>query len=130
MSGMMQSVMAVGVGAALGALLRWLFSVAWNAVFPLLPLGTLSANLLGCLLMGVALGFFAHHVELPDTWRLLCVTGFLGGLTTFSSFAGEVTLLLRDGRPAWALASIAAHVVGSLAMTALGLAGYALLLKR
>jgi CrcB protein len=127
---MLQSLMAVSIGAALGALLRWGFGVALNAVFPLLPLGTLSANLLGGLLMGIALGFFAQHVELPDTWRLLCVTGFLGGLTTFSSFSGEVTLLLRDGRAVWALANIAAHVVGSLAMTALGLAAYTALLRR
>lgn len=127
---MLQSVIAVSLGAALGALLRWVFSVALNAVFPLLPLGTLGANLLGGLLMGVALGFFAQHAELPDTWRLLCVTGFLGGLTTFSSFSGEVTLLLRDGRAAWALATIAAHVLGSLAMTALGLAAYAAVLRR
>jgi CrcB protein len=127
---MWQSVMAVSIGAALGALLRWVFGVALNAVFPLLPLGTLSANLLGGLLMGVALGFFAQHVELPDTWRLLCVTGFLGGLTTFSSFSGEVTLLLRDGRLGWALANIGAHVIGSLAMTALGLTAYSLLLRR
>jgi CrcB protein len=111
---MWQSVMAVSIGAALGALLRWVFGVALNAVFPLLPLGTLSANLLGGLLMGVALGFFAQH----------------GGLTTFSSFSGEVTLLLRDGRLGWALANIGAHVIGSLAMTALGLTAYSLLLRR
>lgn len=124
---MLQSVMAVSVGAAFGALLRWVFGMAFNAAFPLLPLGTLGANLLGGLLMGVALGFFAQHAELPETWRLLCITGFLGGLTTFSSFSGEVTLLLRDGRTVWALATIAAHVLGSLAMTALGLGAYAAL---
>lgn len=124
---MLQSVVAISVGAAAGAILRWLLGVALNAVLPLMPLGTLSANLLGGLLMGVALGFFAQHVELPDHWRLLCVTGFLGGLTTFSSFSGEVTLLLRDGRPGWALSTIAAHVVGSIAMTAIGLLGYSAL---
>lgn len=124
---MLQSVMAISVGAAAGALLRWLLGVGLNAALPLMPLGTLSANLLGGLLMGVALGFFAQHVELPDHWRLLCVTGFLGGLTTFSSFSGEVTLLLRDGRPGWALSTIAAHVIGSIAMTALGLLGYSAL---
>lgn len=127
---MWQSVVAVGVGAALGALLRWLFGVALNAAFPLMPLGTLCANLLGGLLMGVALGYFAQHVELPDTWRLLCVTGFLGGLTTFSSFSGDVTLLLRDGRIGWAMANVAAHVVGSIALTALGLVTYWWLLRR
>jgi CrcB protein len=127
---MIQSVLAIGVGAAAGALLRWWFGVALNALLPLLPLGTLCANLLGGLLMGIALGFFAQHVELSPQWRLLCVTGFLGGLTTFSSFSGEVTLLLRDGRPGWALATIGAHVLGSLALTALGLAGYTLWLRR
>jgi CrcB protein len=124
---MLQSVIAVSAGAAVGALLRWLLGLAFNALFPPLPLGTLSANLIGGLLMGLALGYFAQHVELPDAWRLLCITGFLGGLTTFSSFSGEVTLLLRDGRMGWALLNIAAHVLGSLAMTATGLWIYSLL---
>lgn len=123
---MLQSVIAVSVGAAAGALLRWLLGVALNALFAPLSLGTLSANLLGGLLMGLALGYFSQHVELPDAWRLLAITGFLGGLTTFSSFSGEVTLLLRDGRMGWALGSIAAHVLGSLAMTATGLWIYSL----
>lgn len=118
---MLQSVIAVSVGAAAGALLRWLLGVAFNALFAPLSLGTLSANLLGGLLMGLALGYFSQHVELPDPWRLFCITGFLGGLTTFSSFSGEVTLLLRDGRMVWALINIAAHVLGSLATTAMGL---------
>ncbi len=124
---MLQSVIAVSAGAAVGALLRWLLGLAFNALFPPLPLGTLSANLIGGLLMGLALGYFAQHVELPDAWRLLCITGFLGGLTTFSSFSGEVTLLLRDGRMGWALLNIAAHVLGSLALTATGLGIYSLL---
>lgn len=124
---MLQSVIAVSAGAAVGALLRWLLGFAFNALFPPLPLGTLSANLIGGLLMGLALGYFAQHVELPDAWRLLCITGFLGGLTTFSSFSGEVTLLLRDGRMGWALINIAAHVLGSLALTATGLGIYSLL---
>lgn len=124
---MLQSVIAVSAGAAVGALLRWLLGLAFNALFPPLPLGTLSANLIGGLLMGLALGYFAQHVELPDAWRLLCITGFLGGLTTFSSFSGEVTLLLRDGRMGWALINIAAHVLGSLALTATGLGIYSLL---
>ncbi len=124
---MLQSVIAVSAGAAVGALLRWLLGVAFNALFPPLPLGTLSANLLGGLLMGVALGYFSQHVELPDAWRLLCITGFLGGLTTFSSFSGDVTLLLRDGRMGWALLNIAAHVLGSLVMTVTGLWIYSLL---
>ncbi len=124
---MLQSVIVVSAGAAVGALLRWLLGVAFNALFPPLPLGTLSANLLGGLLMGVALGYFSQHVELPDAWRLLCITGFLGGLTTFSSFSGDVTLLLRDGRMGWALLNIAAHVLGSLVMTVTGLWIYSLL---
>jgi CrcB protein len=123
----LNSVIAVSVGAAAGALLRWWLAMMFNAVIPTMPLGTLSANLLGGLLMGVALGFFAQHTALPVQWKLLCVTGFLGGLTTFSSFSGEVTLLLRDNRMGWALMTVAAHLFGSLAMTAIGMVCYSAL---
>lgn len=95
MSGM--GLVAVGVGAALGAWLRWAFAVLWNAINPALPYGTLAANLLGGYLIGVAVGFFDTHASLPPEWRLLAVTGFLGGLTTFSTFSSEVMANILAG---------------------------------
>ena len=95
MSGM--GFLAVGVGAALGAWLRWLFAVLWNAIHPALPYGTLAANLLGGYLVGVAVGYFDTHTNLPPEWRLLAVTGFLGGLTTFSTFSSEVVANILAG---------------------------------
>lgn len=118
---MWTSILAIGLGAALGALLRWQLAVWLNALVPNLPPGTLVANLLGGFLMGLALALFATRPELGSEWRLLVITGFLGGLTTFSAFSGEVVLLLQAGKTAWALATIAAHVIGSLLMTMLGL---------
>lgn len=119
---MWTSILAISLGAALGALLRWQLAVWLNALVPNLPPGTLVANLLGGFLMGLALALFAARPELGPEWRLLVITGFLGGLTTFSAFSGEVVLLLQEGKTAWALATITAHVVGSLLMTLLGLA--------
>ena len=124
---MMISLLAICIGASVGALARWLLSNSLNAVFPVIPLGTLAANLIGGYLIGVALAVFANHPGIPPEWRLFVITGFLGGLTTFSTFSAEVTALLQQGRLAWACAVIASHVVGSLAMTLLGLASVALL---
>jgi CrcB protein len=121
---MFNSVLAIGIGAALGAVARWCLGLALNSVLPTLLLGTLAANWIGGLLMGVALAWFAAHGNLSPQWQLLCITGFLGGLTTFSAFSGEVTLLLRDGRIGWALINIAAHVLGSLLLTGVGLLSY------
>ena len=98
-----------------------------NALFPAIPPGTLLANLLGGYLIGLALAFFAAHPGLSPEWRLLVVTGFLGGLTTFSTFSAEIIQLLQQQRPGTALAAMALHVAGSLLMTALGLASHALL---
>lgn len=113
--------LAVGLGAFAGAVLRWLLGIALNPILPALPLGTLAANLIGGLIMGVALGLFAHYETLPIAWRLAITTGFLGGLTTFSTFSAEtVTLFLRQ-QYAWAAAIIAAHLLGSLAMTLAGI---------
>ncbi|MBM7334893.1 fluoride efflux transporter CrcB [Alcanivorax marinus] len=120
------SVVAISVGAALGANLRWLLSLGLNALFPAIPLGTLAANLLGGWLIGVALGVFAGLPSLTPEWRLLVVTGFLGALTTFSSFSAEMFINLQAGRWGMAAAGIAAHVVGSLCMTGLGLGMVAL----
>lgn len=115
------SVLAISLGAALGALLRWLLGTWLNAAFPQVPPGTLAANLVGGYLIGVAIGYFAQHPELSPAWRLFVVTGFLGGLTTFSTFSAEVVSSLMAGRVGAALAEVGLHVVGSLALTALGI---------
>ncbi len=115
------SCLSIGLGAAAGAVLRWLLGLALNPVFPAIPLGTLAANLVGALMMGIVMGSLAHYETLPVAWRLAITTGFLGGLTTFSTFSAEtVTLFLRQ-QYAWAAAIVSAHVVGSLAMTLAGI---------
>lgn len=119
---MLNSILAICIGASLGAVLRWLLGVSLNALFPIIPLGTLVANLIGGYLIGVALAIFTHHPGLAPEWRLLVITGFLGALTTFSSFSAEVTTLIQEGRILWATGAISAHVIGSLIMTMLGLA--------
>jgi CrcB protein len=95
-----------------------------NSLFPTLPLGTLSANLIGGYIIGVAIGYFAQAPGIAPEWRLLIITGFCGGLTTFSTFSAEVVTLLQQGRLAWALGAIALHVSGSLLMTLAGLASW------
>jgi CrcB protein len=119
---MLNSILAISAGASLGAVLRWLLGASLNSLFPTVPLGTLAANLGGGYLIGVAIALFANHPALAPEWRLLIITGFLGGLTTFSTFSAEITGLLQQGRPAWAAAAISLHVGGSLLMTLLGLA--------
>jgi CrcB protein len=115
---------AVGVGAAIGAWLRWLFSLLWNAANPALPYGTLAANLLGGFLIGVAVGFFDTHASLPPAWRLLVITGFLGGLTTFSTFSSELTGNLLAGDYGAAVLHVLLHLGGSLLLTLFGLWSY------
>jgi CrcB protein len=115
------SFFSVGLGAFAGAVLRWFIGLALNPLLPTLPLGTLAANLAGGFVMGLAMGLFAHYEALPIAWRLALMTGFLGGLTTFSTFSGEtVTLFLRQ-QYAWTLAIIGAHLFGSLLMTLAGI---------
>lgn len=124
---LMTSILPISLGAALGAVLRWLLSTRLNSLWPSLPPGTLVANLVGGYLVGVAVAYFALHVELSPQWRLLVITGFLGGLTTFSTFSAEVVTQIQQGNLMWAFATIAAHVLGSLAMTFLGMATVAAL---
>lgn len=112
---------AVGAGAAVGAWLRWGFAVLWNAANPALPYGTLAANLVGGYLVGIAVAFFQSHPGLSPEWRLLAVTGFLGGLTTFSTFSSEVVGNLMAGDYRWALGHVVVHLGGSLVLTALGI---------
>lgn len=114
--------LAVGVGAALGAWLRWWFGMAFNPAFPALPLGTLAANLLGGYLVGVAAAFFTEHAGLPPEARLFVITGCMGGLTTFSTFSAESVTLIGRGEYLWAAAHMGAHLGGSLILTALGFA--------
>jgi CrcB protein len=123
---MLKSIIAIAVGAALGAVIRWALGLRLNGLFPALPPGTLVANLIGAYVIGVAMAYFATAPAVPAEWRLLIITGFCGGLTTFSTFSAEVVLLLQQGRMAMAGATIAVHVVGSVAMTLLGIGSYAL----
>lgn len=113
--------LAVGVGAALGAWIRWWLGIALNTVVPNLPLGTLAANLTGGYLIGIAVEFFSQHAELPVEMRLLIITGFLGGMTTFSSFSAEAVGLMNAARYGWTAVLISTHVIGSILMTLLGI---------
>mgnify|MGYP003497836926 FL=1 len=119
---MFHSILAICIGASLGAVLRWFLGISLNTLFPAIPPGTLIANLAGGYLIGVAIGLFAQHPELAPEWRLFIITGFLGGLTTFSTFSAEILTLLQQGRILWAAGAIGLHVLGSLIMTVLGLA--------
>jgi CrcB protein len=114
-------ILAVGGGAAIGAWLRWGLSVLLNPVLPLLPLGTLTANLIGGLMMGLAMEVMTRHALLSPELRLLLTTGFLGGLTTFSTFSGEVAALLLRKEYLWGSIAICAHVVGSVVLTIVGI---------
>ncbi|KFB69922.1 fluoride efflux transporter CrcB [Candidatus Accumulibacter vicinus] len=119
---MWKSILAIAVGAALGALLRWQLGIRLNALFPTIPPGTLVANLIGAYVIGLAIAFFASFSALSPEWRLLVITGFCGGLTTFSTFSAELVTLLLQGRVLSALGIVAAHVVGSVLMTIAGMA--------
>lgn len=119
---MWKSILAISIGAALGALLRWQLGLKLNAIFPTVPPGTLAANLIGAYVIGLAIAFFATFAGLSPEWRLLVITGFCGGLTTFSTFSAELTTLLQQGRLTWALTLVAAHVAGSVLMTLAGIA--------
>ena len=113
--------LSIGMGAALGAWLRYALGMALNPTHPHLPLGTLSSNLIGGYLIGVAVAYFANHPGISHEMRLFIVTGFLGGLTTFSTFSSESVGLLMRAQYGWAIATISAHVFGSLAMTVAGI---------
>jgi CrcB protein len=119
---MLASLIAISAGASAGAIARWGLGLALNALLPAVPPGTLAANLIGGYLVGVSVPLFAQHPAWAPEWRLLVITGFLGGLTTFSTFSAEVTALLQQGRLVWATAAISAHLFGSLALTLLGMA--------
>lgn len=113
--------LAVFGGAGLGALLRWGLGILLNHRFPTIPLGTLASNLIGGYLIGVAVGYFALNETLAPELRLFVITGFLGGLTTFSTFSSEVVQLMARGQAGWAVVAINLHLLGSLMMTLFGM---------
>lgn len=113
--------LAVGLGAVLGAWARWGLSVALNSALPTLPLGTLIANLVGGFLIGVAVESVLQLQLVSVEWRLFIITGFLGALTTFSTFSIEAVELLSQQRYGWAIAHVGSHLAGSLLMTVLGI---------
>ena len=117
-------ILAVGVGAAVGAWLRWLLGQLLNPYFIAIPPGTLSANLIGGYVVGAAIAFFAQAPGVTPEWRLLIITGLCGGLTTFSTFSAEIATLLQEGKLGLLAAAIGLHVGGSLAMTLLGIASW------
>lgn len=121
---MWKPVLAISLGSALGALLRWVLGTKLNGLFPTVPPGTLTANLVGGYIIGLAVAFFAQAPDIAPEWRLLIVTGFCGGLTTFSTFSSEVVTLLQDERFTMAIIAIVVHVSGSLLMTLAGLASW------
>ena len=121
---MLGAALALSAGAILGAMLRWLLSSGLNSILPQLAVGTLSVNLLGAYLVGLAYGFCSQNLQLSPEWRLFLFTGLLGSLTTFSAFSLEVVGMLRDQRLLWAFATIALHLLGSLSLTALGLLSF------
>ena len=118
---MLTKLVAIGLGAAGGAWLRWGLGLIFNATLKNIPLGTFLANLVGGFLIGVAVEFFSHNTQLSPEWKLLIITGFLGGLTTFSTFSVESVQLIQSGRVGWAAILIGIHVFGSILITVLGL---------
>jgi fluoride exporter len=119
--------LAVAIGGMLGCLARWYLAIFLNRYFPAIPPGTLAANYIGCYIIGVVFAAFTLWPGLAPEWRLFLATGFCGGLTTFSTFSVEVVALLQTGRSLLALGAVAAHVIGSLALTFAGIATVTLL---
>ena len=115
---------AIAIGATLGAWLRWGLSMWLNPRVAHFPMGTLAANLVGGYLVGIAVAYFAAHATLAPEWRLLAITGFLGGLTTFSTYSAEVVQLMQTGRLGEASLVALVHLIGSLLLTLLGFATY------
>lgn len=116
---MLNALLAVFIGGGLGSVLRWAVSLKLNPVHSHIPLGTLTVNLVGGFIIGLALALFTRMTNVDPLWKLLITTGFCGGLTTFSTFSLEVVYLMQDGRFVWAVANMLLNLAGSLAMTLL-----------
>jgi len=115
----LQLLLAVFIGGGTGSVARWMLSMKLNPVHQIIPLGTLTANLIGAFIIGAGLAWFNRMTHIDPVWKLLITTGFCGGLTTFSTFSAEVVFLLQEGRAGWALLNVAVNLLGSFAMTAL-----------
>ena len=120
MSGMWSAV-AVFCGGGIGCLTRWGLGALLNPIFPTIPLGTVAVNLIGGMLIGLASACFSHNAGMPPELRLMVITGFLGGLTTFSTFSLEVVTLIGQKEYWWGLGAASLHLFGSLFMTAVGM---------
>ena len=118
------SILAIFFGAGLGALLRAGFNLLTVGFASVIPMGTLLSNLVGGYLIGFAVAYFGNNPSLSPEWRLLVITGFLGGLTTFSSFSAEIVAFMQRGEITWALGTALVHLIGSLALTFLGILTY------
>ena len=112
---------SVGIGAALGAWLRWWLGLTMNSIFPAIPLGTLTANIIGGFLMGIFMAITKNHAFISETARLAIATGFLGGLTTFSTFSAETVTLASHQEYLWVAVSLISHVGGGVLATLLGI---------
>lgn len=119
---MLKAICLIVLGGGIGSVMRWLLGLSFNHVLSTFPLGTLVANLLAGYLIGIFIVIFTSNPAISPEWRLLIITGFLGGLSTFSSFSVEVASLLQQGRMMWGGIVIAIHVIGSISMTLLGMA--------
>lgn len=124
---MWKPILVISLGSAAGALMRWQLGLRLNSFFPSIPPGTLAANLVGGYIIGLAVAYFAQASDIAPEWRLLIITGFCGGLTTFSTFSAEVMTLLQQGRLTTAIGAIVVHVAGSLLMTLAGLVSWQML---
>ncbi|MDF7669739.1 fluoride efflux transporter CrcB [Orbaceae bacterium ESL0721] len=120
---MLKLILAISIGSIFGGLFRWFLSLKLNVIASVIPLGTLLSNLIAGYIIGLAIAFF-NSTNCSPEWRLLVITGFCGGLSTFSTFSAEIVNFLQDGRITWAMLTIFIHLIGSVLMTFLGILTY------